>query len=98
SNSRCLALRINERENRVSNISVILRLHPAPVERMRSLIIERIALDSVDAEDTDTAVLDKRAEGANHALAFLFVLVAHAGGESEDRRTVIPVNGDAHVS
>jgi hypothetical protein len=32
-----------------------------------------------------------------HPLAFLFMLVAHAGWEGENWRTVIAVNSDAHV-
>ena len=36
-------------------------------------------------------------KGANHALAFLLPLVAHAGREGENRRAVVAVNGDAHV-
>ena len=42
--------------------------------------------------------VDVRAEGANHALAFLLILVAHAGGEGENGHAVMAVDGDAHVA
>ena len=95
--ARRLALRVDERENFVSYIGVVLRLHPASMERMRSLVCERIALHAVDAEDSDSPLVDVRSEGANHALTFLLPLVAHASGKGEDGRAVIPVNSDAHV-
>jgi hypothetical protein len=43
-------------------------------------------------------LLDVRAQGADHALAFLLMLIAHAGRESENRHAVMPVNIDAHVA
>ena len=39
-----------------------------------------------------------RAESADHALAFLLMLVAATGGEGEDGHAVIAVNGDAHIA
>ena len=68
------------------------------MERVRALVIERIALDSVDAENPDPPLVDIWGEGADHALAFLLVLVATARREGEDGRAVIAVNGDAHVA
>src|SRR5437773_8919456 len=76
---RRLALGIDERENFVSDIGVVLRLHPAPVKGVRSLVCERIALHAVDAEDADAPLVDVRSESANHPLAFLLPFVAHAG-------------------
>ena len=38
--ARRLALGIDEWENFVRHIGVVLRLHPAPMERMRSLVCE----------------------------------------------------------
>jgi len=67
------------------------------MEGVRSLVIERIALDSVDAENPDPSLVEVRAEGADHALAFLLVFVAHAGGEGDDGHAVIAVNSDTHV-
>src|SRR4029077_5171384 len=96
--ARSLALGVDKRENFVSHIGVVLRLHPAPMEGVRSLVCEGIALHAVDAEDSDAPLLQVRAEGANHALTFLLPLVAAAGRESEDGRTVIAVNSDAHVA
>jgi hypothetical protein len=92
-----LALGIDERENLVRHIVVVLRLQPAPMEGMRSLVIERIALHAVDAEDADSPLVDVRSEGANHALTFHLRFVAAARREGEDGRAVIPVNGDTHV-
>ena len=95
--ARRLALGIDERENFVRHIGVVLRLHPAPMERVRSLVCEGIALHAVDAEDADSPLLQVGAEGANHALTFLLPLVAAARREREDGRTVIAVNSDTHV-
>ena len=95
--ARRLALGVDERENLVRHIGVVLRLHPAAMEGVRSLVAERIALDSIDAEDPDAPRFNVGREGANHALAFLLVLVAAAGREGEDRRAVVSVNVDAHV-
>ena len=96
--TRHLALGVDERKNFVRHIGVVLRLHPAPMERVRSLVCEGIALHAVDAEDSDAPLLEVGAEGANHALAFLLPLVAAARREGEDGRAVIAVDGDAHVA
>jgi hypothetical protein len=93
-----LALGINERENFVRHIGVVLRLDPAPMVGVRSLILERIAVHAVDAEDSDSPLLEVRAEGANHALTFHLPLVAAACREREDGRAVISVNRNAHVA
>ena len=98
SDARRLALGINERENFVRYVCVVLRLHPAPMERMRSLVCERIALHAVDAEDPDAALIDVRCEGAYHTLALLLPFVAHAGREGEDGRAIITIYGDAHLA
>ena len=95
--SRRLALGIDERKHLVRHIGVVLRLHPAPMERMSTLILERIAVHAIDAEDSDAPLLDVGAKRANHALAFHLPFVAAAGREGEDRRAVIAVNGDTHV-
>ena len=97
SDARRLALGVDKREDFVRHIGVVLRLHPAPVERMRSLVLERIAVYAIDAEDSDSPLLQVRAEGANHALTFLLPFVAAARREGENWRTVIAVNGDTHV-
>ena len=98
SDAGCLALRVDERKNFVRHIGVVLRLHPAPMERVRAFVCERIALHAIDAEDSDSPLLDVRGEGANHALAFHFPFVATAGREGEDGPAVISVNGNTHVS
>jgi hypothetical protein len=95
--ARRLALGVDERENLVRHIGVVLRLHPAPVEGVRSLILERIAVHAVDAEDSDSPLFEVGAEGTDHALTFLFPLVPAARREREDGRAVISVNSDAHV-
>jgi hypothetical protein len=95
--ARRLALGVDERENFVRHVSVVLSLHPAPMKGVRSLVIERIALHAVDAEDADAALVDVRSESANHALTFHLPFVAAAGRKSEDGPAVIAVNGDAHV-
>src|SRR5206468_791203 len=92
-----LALRVDEREDFVCHIGVVLRLHPAAVEWVRSFVGERIALHAVDAENADSPLVEVRAEGANHALTFHLPLTPAACWEGEDGRAVIAVNGDAHV-
>src|SRR6266550_1103163 len=94
----CLAHGVDEREDFVRHIGVVLRLHPAAMERMSALVGERIALHAVDAEDSDSPLVEVWAEGANHALTFLLPLVAHARREGEDGHAVMAVNGDAHVA
>ena len=95
--ARRLALGVDERENFVRHIGVVLRLHPTPMEGVRSLVCERIALHAVDAEDSDSPLVDVGAEGVDHALTFHLPLVASARREGEDGRAVIAVNRDAHV-
>ena len=48
-----LAHGVDEGQDFVRDIGVVLRLHPAAVERVRALVRERIALHAVDAEDSD---------------------------------------------
>src|SRR5438874_9031481 len=96
-NTRRLALGVDEGEDFAGHIVVILRLQPAPMKRVRSLVCEGIALHAVDGKESDSSLLDVGAERSDHALTFLLMLVAHAGGEGEDWRAVIAVNGDAHV-
>src|SRR6266496_1662163 len=96
--ARRLALGVDEREDFARHVVVVLRLEPTAMERVRSLVIKRIALDSVYAENPNPPLVEVRAKGADHALAFLLMFVAAACREREDRRTVIAVNGDAHVA
>src|SRR5262249_51883569 len=56
------------------------------------------AVHAVDAEDSNSPLLEVRAEGANHSLAFHLPFVATARRECEDGRAVISVNGNPHVS
>ena len=55
--ARRLALGVDERENFVRHIGVVLRLHPAAMEGVRSFVCERIALHAVDAEDSNSSLL-----------------------------------------
>src|SRR4029453_4025811 len=84
--------------NFVRDISVVPRLHPAAMKGVCPFVIERIALHAVNAEDADAALVDVRSQRADHALTFLLELVAHAGGEGENGRAVVAINGDAHVA
>ena len=68
------------------------------MERVRSFVAERIALDAVDGKEADPPLLDIRTEGADHPLPFLLMLVAHAGGKGEDGHAVTAVNINAHVA
>ena len=93
-----LALGVDERKHFVRHIGVVLRLHPAAMVGMRALILKRLTIHAVDTKDSDASLLDVRAERSNHALPFHLPFVAHARREGEDRRAVVAVNGDAHVS
>ena len=93
-----LAHGVDEGEDFAGHIGVVLRLHPAAMEGVRSLVGERITLHAVDGKESDAPLLDVGAERSDHALTFLLMLVAHAGGEGEDGRAVIAVNCDAHVA
>ena len=53
-----LAQGVDEGEDFARHVVVVLRLQPAAMERVRSLVIERIALHAVDAEDSDSSLLD----------------------------------------
>src|SRR5581483_6716180 len=88
---------MNERENFIRYIGVVLRLHPAPMEGMRALVLERIAVHAVDTEDSNPARLDVRTESADHALAFHFPFIATARVKCEDPPSIIPLNRDAHM-
>jgi hypothetical protein len=68
------------------------------MEGVRSFVAERIALDSVDGEDSDSPFLQVRLEGANHPLTFLLLFIAAARREREDGHTEMAVNHDAHVA
>ena len=43
------------------------------MEWVRALVLERIALHAVDAEESDSSLLEVGAESADHALAFLLM-------------------------
>src|SRR5881227_4209834 len=85
----CLAHGVDEGEDFVRHIGVVLRLHPAAMERVRSLVCERIALHAVNAKDADAPLVNVGAEGADHALTFLLPLVAHAGRKGENGHAVM---------
>ncbi len=84
-NARRLAPGIDEGEDFAGHVVVVLRLHPAAMEWVGPFVCERIALHSVDAEDSDSPLVDVGTESADHSLTFLFPFVAHAGWECEDR-------------
>ncbi|PYK77035.1 MAG: hypothetical protein DME38_14965 [Verrucomicrobia bacterium] len=67
------------------------------MEGVRSFVLERIAVHAVDAEDSDSPLLQIGLEGTDHALTFLLPLIAAARREGEEWPTVIAVHGDAHV-
>ena len=96
--ARRLALGVNEWENFVRHIGVVLRLHPTPMEGVRSLVLERIVVHAVNGEDSDSPLFQVRAEGADHTLTFLLPFVAAARREREEGHTEMAVNGDAHVA
>src|ERR1700687_1737893 len=62
---------------------------------MRGLVVERKAVDGIDAEEFHFAGVDEVGERADHALAFEFPLVAGAGGKADERWPIMAVNHDA---
>ena len=96
--ARRLALGVDEWENFVRHIGIVLRLHPTPMEGVRSLVLERIVVHAVDGEDADSPLFQVPAKGADHALTFLLPFVAAARREGEEGQTVMAVDGDAHVA
>ncbi len=96
--ARRLAHGVDEWEDFAGHVVVVLRLKPAAMEGVRSFVAERIALHAVDAEDSDSPLVQIRAESANHALTFLLMLVAATGREGKDGHAVMSVNIDAHVA
>ena len=66
----------------VRHIGVVLRLHPTAMEGVRSLICKGIALHAVDAEDSDSPLVEVGTEGGDHALTFLLPFVAHVAIET----------------
>src|SRR5207248_10353459 len=71
-----LTLRVDEGEDFVRHIGVVLRLHPAAMEGVRSFACKVIALHAMDAVDAYSPVVDIRTKRADHALSFLLLLVA----------------------
>src|SRR5258708_34567037 len=62
---------------------------------MRGLVVERKAVDGIDAEEFYFAGVDEIGERADHALVLEFPLIAGGGGEAEQRRSPVAVDDDA---
>ncbi len=67
------------------------------MKRVRSLVCERIALHAVDTEDADAPCFDIRARVRIMPWPSCSFSSPHAGGEGENGRSVIAVDGDTHV-
>src|SRR5204862_6064202 len=63
-----LALGVDEREDLVRHIVVVLRLHPSPMEGVRALVLERIAVYAVVAEDSAQPHLAYSTGGEDYTL------------------------------
>src|SRR5713226_3645476 len=90
-----LAIAPNERHDFFAQIRVEYGLHVAAMKGMRGLVVEREAVDGIDAEEFHFAGVDEIAERADHALAFEFPLVAGTRREAEQRRSPVAVDHDA---
>ena len=93
-----LAVVPHERYDFLTDVVVVLLLHPAPVTRVRTAVGERVAVIGVDAEQFDAAGVELARDRANETLALVFPLVAAAGGKRDHRRTPVAVDDDAHVA
>src|SRR5580765_3760875 len=95
---RRLAVVACERDHFVPDVGVVLALHPAAVQRMRVAVGKRVAMVDVDAERLDLAAVDDLADGADEALALVFLLVAAAGREHDQRRAPVAQYDDPELS
>ena len=68
------------------------------MERVRAFVLKRIALDTVDGEDSDSPLIQVWAEGADHSLTFLLPFVTAARREGEEGHSVMAIDGDAHFA
>src|SRR5438128_8065506 len=88
----------HEGNDLVTDVLVVHPLYPAPMERMRAAIGERIAMVRVDAERLDAPAVDELRDRADQALAFVFPFVAAARREHDHRRPPVSEHDDAHVA
>src|SRR5260370_35771161 len=85
-----LAIAPNERHDFFAQIRVENGLHVAAMKGMRGLVVEREAVDGIDAEEFYFAGVDEVAKRADHALTFELPLVTRGGGKAEQRRSPMP--------
>ena len=64
---------------------------------MRPLVVPGLVVDGVDAEELHPSRVDVVAEGLDHPLARVLVLVAPARGEDHDGGAVVAVDLDPHA-
>src|SRR5918912_766395 len=82
----------------MADVLVVHALHPAPVERMRAAVRERISVGRIDAEHLHAPGVDELADRANQTLTVVFPFVAAAGREGDHRRAPMPEYHHAHVA
>src|SRR5438874_2319806 len=68
----------DERHDFLSDVGVVLMLHPAAMTRMRAAVAERVAVVDVDAVQLDASGLDDVAERGDHTLPIELPFVAAA--------------------
>ena len=95
---RRLAVRARERDHLVADVLVVLPLHPAPVQRVRAAVGERIAVVDVDAERLDRAGVDELGDRGDQPLPFVFLFVAAAGREHDHRRAPVAEHHHAELA
>ena len=72
-------------------------LDVAAVKRVSAFVIKAEAVDGVEGIKLDAAGVDEIGEGANHALALEFPLVASTCGKTEERGAPMAVGDDAEI-
>ena len=97
-NARRLAVVPDERHHFLAHVSIKLRLHVAPVKRMRALIVKPRPVHRIHAEKFHAPGVNQRLERRR---SFLALSSSHSSpalvGKSHQRRTPVPVHHHAHI-
>jgi hypothetical protein len=93
---RRLAIVPDERNQLANHVLVVLTLHPAPMQRVRSAVAKRIRVVDVDAVEFHAAGINRIGQRGEHTLAFEFPLVAARRREYDGGRTPVSADENAH--
>jgi len=95
--ARRLAIVVDERHHLVTHVSVKLRLHPAAMKRMSTLIVKAREVHGIDAEEFHAPAINQVCEAANQPLVLKLPFVPGAGGKTDERRSPMTVDHDAQL-